>query len=734
MSNHGGGRANRDKMRHQPRNHSNPPSLNAPLFNEKRALPPQIKSQSSVNITGFLKNLTSPLFRRAPDIQKPQAPKAMPIDKHEAEIIRAIQTHDDVIIIGPMGCGKTSGTPRMVNKAGFPVILINPRRLPASQSAEWEASRRNETVGESVGYCHGLASAVSPGSNLIHMTEAFFFAKQLHDPLPSHWVIISDEIHERTANSALIRADRERRRARGEQVNKMIHMTGTPDIEMLKRLYPKAPIIKVDVPRFQIDDRKPGESIAQDAMDYASSEGAAIVFCYGKRPINELASELILMDRKGRPAPKVIPLHSELSYDQQKLALDSYPEGKVVLSTNTGQTSLTIPDLKVAIISGKVRRLEIDQDGIPTLTLSEISRAEAEQQRGRVGRTSPGIAINHGRNFKALEPHAPHEIKRISLAGYALRLGTVGLTLWDMNRYLSVDERIPEAKMQLAYQELRHLRLWGSKDITSLGLKASQFPVQPRIAKLLARAIEVSVKSGTDIVGHAIDIAAVIEARGITTKDLKEMSHLAPCYGSEHIFQANLFKKAHGVDASLLAETGISASRVARALDYQDILRRSMRKIGVGHEADTALITEPEAKLLLQVIVDTWSDRAFQFKGQNQFGEYVYKPLFPGSWATVKRLRTIIGGARLIVADRLNIQNEDYQGRLRTEHQLLGLTRIDDDTLGILENARPDDYAGLYKEGISDAFRKESKHPTREKKRDRRFLNPQHRNRGRSPR
>lgn len=733
MSNHGGGRANRDKLRHQPRNHNNPPSLNAPLLNERRNLPSP-KAPPSSNFSGFLKHFSLPFFRRSNEKPATQAPQGMPIDKHEAEIIKAIQTHDDVIIIGPMGCGKTSGTPRMVNKAGYPVVLINPRRLPASQSAEWEAKRRNEPVGHSVGFCHGLASATSPNANLIHMTEAFFFARQLHDPFPSNWVIISDEIHERTANSALIRADRERRRARGEQVNKMIHMTGTPDIEMLRRMYPKAPIIKIDVPRFPIDDRKPGDSLAEDAMDYASSEGPAIIFCYGKRPINDIASELILMDRKGQPSPKIIPLHSELSYDQQKLALNAYPEGKVVLSTNTGQTSLTIPDLKVVLISGKVRRLEIDNEGIPTLTLTAISRAEAEQQRGRVGRTSPGIAINHGPPLNKLDPHAPHEIKRISLSGYALRLGAVGMTLWDMCRYLSPDERPSESHIQLAYQELRHLRLWGSKDITSLGLKASQFPVQPRIAKLLARSMEVSVKSGIDIVSHAIDIAAVIEARGITTKDLREMSHLAPCYGSEHIFQANLFKKALGADPSLLAETGISATRVARALDYQNVLRRSMRKIGVGHDSDTAIINELEAKLLLQVIVETWSDRAFQCKGQNQFGEYVYKPLFPGNWATVKRLRTIVGGARLIVADRLNIQNEDNHGRIRTEHQLLGITRIDDDTLGILENTRPDDYAGFYKEGISDAFRREGKPRKQEQRRDPRYLNPQHRNRGRHPR
>ena len=132
--------------------------------------------------------------------------------------------------------------------------------------------------------------------------------------------------------------------------------------------------------------------------------------------------------------------------------------------------------------------------------------------------------------------------------------------------------------------------------------------------------------------------------------------------------------------------------------------------MGISDGVTLPAIGAPEAKLLQQVIIESWADRAFQLKGVCDAGHYVYKPLAPkGDWVTVKREHTIIVGARLIVATRFNIEHEDDHGRMSIEHQASFVTKISDDHLNLLERIRPDEFAGHYERGISDALRPPAK-------------------------
>ena len=709
MGNYGGGRANRDKMRHQPRNHNNPPSLNLPLDSEPDRRPPGSRPNIGVdyNLTGLLKHFKLPFFHQATQKPTPAAKAELPIAAKRDEIKKAIQEHQVVCIVAPTGSGKTTMVPQFLEELGLRTMILNPRRFATSEVASYGALQKNEDLGQSVGYRHGLGGASSPATTRMHATEAWFYGLQLHAPIPSDIIVIRDETHERTLHGALIDADFRMREARGEKVNKRIYMSATPDIENFRREFPNAPIIKVDVRTFPVTEKPRGVSMAEDAMRYATQEGPVIVFLPGKKRIKELTVELALTKTESNPPPRILPLHSDLPYEHQRATLLSYPESKIIPATNAAQTSITIPDLKTVVLSGKVRRIRLDKDGVETLTIEKISQAEFRQQSGRVGRTSPGVVINYGDPIEKLIPHASHEITRVSLAGVALRLGAVGLTLGKINSYLGHNERISDSHAELAYRELRHLRLWGSKGITDLGLKAAQLPTQPRLAKLLVRARELSQKHQVDIVGLAIDVAAIVESRGIVYKELQNLRGIAPAHGSDLLFQVNLFHKALTTDPELLAESGISASRVERTLNNRLSIRR---KMGIADDVTLPAIGVPEAKLLQQVIIEAWADRAFQLKGVCDAGHYVYKPLAPtGDWVTVKREHTIIGGARLIVATRFNIEHEDDHGRMSIEHQASFVTKISDDHLNLLERIRPDEFAGHYERGISDALRPPAK-------------------------
>ena len=98
---------------------------------------------------------------------------------------------------------------------------------------------------------------------------------------------------------------------------------------------------------------------------------------------------------RGRGAPKIVMLHSSLSAREQAKAFQPGP--KIILSTNIAETSVTIPDVKIVIDSGKERQyslLESRSDDISVvgsqLTTTDISQASAMQRAGRAGRVSAG--------------------------------------------------------------------------------------------------------------------------------------------------------------------------------------------------------------------------------------------------------------------------------------------------------------------------------------------------------
>ena len=62
-----------------------------------------------------------------------------------------------------------------------------------------------------------------------------------------------------------------------------------------------------------------------------------------------------------------------------------------MLATAIAETSLTIPDVRVVVDAGRARRARFDPgSGMTRLVTERVTRAEAEQRRGRAGRVAPG--------------------------------------------------------------------------------------------------------------------------------------------------------------------------------------------------------------------------------------------------------------------------------------------------------------------------------------------------------
>src|SRR5437588_800018 len=217
--------------------------------------------------------------------------------------------------------------------------------------------------------------------------------------------------------------------------------------------------------------------------------GDVLAFLPGAREIRRVHSSLAAAQLPA--GVQVMPLFGDLPGEQQDAALAPAPAGarKVVLATNIAETSLTIPGVRVVVDSGLARRASFDPvSGMSLLTTRRISRASADQRRGRAGRLEPGVcyrAWSEGAH-PSLAPYTPPEIVDADLAPLALELASWGGRDAAALRWLDAP---PAAQLASARQLLERL---GALDdggrITAHGREMARLGAHPRLAHMLLRA------------------------------------------------------------------------------------------------------------------------------------------------------------------------------------------------------------------------------------------------------
>ena len=104
---------------------------------------------------------------------------------------------------------------------------------------------------------------------------------------------------------------------------------------------------------------------------------------------------------------------------------------KVVLATSIAETSLTIEGVRVVVDCGLARVPRFEPDvGVTRLETVRVSRAAADQRRGRAGRTEPGVCYRlwDEPQTASLPPFAEPEILDADLAGLLLDCAAWGVT------------------------------------------------------------------------------------------------------------------------------------------------------------------------------------------------------------------------------------------------------------------------------------------------------------------
>lgn len=457
----------------------------------------------------------------------PSPTPPLPIDALLPGLLSTLEQASTVLLQAPPGAGKTTRVPPALLPAGWRgdgrILMLEPRRLATRAAARFMAGGFGEPVGKTVGFRTRLETRVSAATRIEVVTEGILLRMLQDDPeLPGIAAVLFDEFHERSLNAdlglALVRQVQQSLRPE----LRVVVMSATLDTAPLARLLGDAPVLSSEGRSFPVETVYLPPTRGQDTVDavpgavrraLAEQSGSILVFLPGEAEIRRSARALAPVESE---ALRLHPLYGALSPAEQDAAISPAPGGtrKIVLATSIAETSLTIEGVRVVVDAGLKRRARFDPgSGMSRLVTDRVSRAAAEQRRGRAGRIEPGVCYRLWPESEQarLAAFSPPEIVAADLAATVLELAAWGTR--DPAELAWLDPP-PAAHWNQAVELLQGLdALDRTGAITATGRAMLATGLHPRLAQMLVRAREL------DSLGDAARLAAILSERDPLGRD-----------------------------------------------------------------------------------------------------------------------------------------------------------------------------------------------------------------------
>ena len=461
----------------------------------------------------------------------------LPIDAALPELTAALRANNTAVLVAPPGAGKTTRVPLVLAAQPWAqlsgqstrILVLEPRRLAARAAAARMAHNLNEAVGETVGLRVRFGSKISRKTRIEIVTEGIFTRMIIDDPmLTGVAAVLFDEFHERSLDADLgLALARDAQQGLREDL-KILVMSATIDGARVGALLGGAPAIESQGRIFPVEtryvgrDARPIEPQLADTIARAmrAERGSVLAFLPGAAEIRRTHS---LLESRVDAATDIVPLYGALGGDEQARAIEPARPGrrKIVLATSIAETSITIEGVRVVVDSGLARVPRYEPDvGVTRLDTVRVSRAAADQRRGRSGRTEPGVCYRlwDEPQTVALEPYARPEILAADLSSFALDLAAWGA---DADKLAFLDPP-PRAALTEARALLAALgAIDASGRITEEGRQLRRLPLPPRLARMVIDAARLG--DGT----IAAELAGLIGERGLGGDDIDMRERLA---------------------------------------------------------------------------------------------------------------------------------------------------------------------------------------------------------------
>lgn len=452
----------------------------------------------------------------------------LPVDSVLGDLKAALADGTSAVLVAPPGAGKTTRVPSaLLGEAWLgtaKILVLEPRRIAARAAAEHMARLLGDRLGGTVGLRTRLATAVGPGTRIEFVTEGIFTRLILDDPtLAGIGAVIFDEFHERSVDADFGLALALDARGALRPDLRIVVMSATLEASAVADLLGGAPVIRSEGRAFPIETRYLGRR-AHDRIELHMTDaimdalrvetGSILAFLPGQSEIRRVASQL--EPELTQPDVTIVALHGGLDQKLQSEAIAPAANGrrKVVLATSVAETSITIEGVRMVVDCGLQRLPRYDPDaGVTRLETVRVSRASADQRRGRAGRTEPGVCYRlwSAPETQGLVPFTPPEIRSADLSSLLLDCAAWGES--DILRLAWLDPP-PQSARDAARTHLQEIDALDSDGrITAIGRRMRALPMPPRLARMMLTAAEQGAA------GKAADLAAVLVERNLGGND-----------------------------------------------------------------------------------------------------------------------------------------------------------------------------------------------------------------------
>jgi ATP-dependent helicase HrpB len=452
------------------------------------------------------------------------------------------------VVVAPTGSGKTTQAPQMLLDAGLAgkgrIVVLQPRRVAARTVAARVAWERNSPLGAEVGYQIRFDDRTGLGTRICFVTEGILLRWLQDDPLLRDvGILVFDEFHERNLLSDVALAlARDLQRKRRPDL-KLLVMSATLDAEPVSDYLDACPVLVSEGQAFPVDvryldyrdERPPSEQAASviENIIYSGADGDILVFMPGMGEIQGTINAVRAARMGERLA--LIPLHGDLAPEDQDRAFQPSDCRKVVVATNVAETSVTIDGIRHVVDSGLARVSRYDPErGISSLLIEDISRASADQRKGRAGRTAPGACHRlwtESGHLNRPERNTP-EIQRSDLAEVVLLLHSLGIRKAAEFDWLDRPDPLAVQRAEKLLVTLGALAPQSDapvpasdeparSDLTPVGRQMLRLPMHPRYSRMIVEAVS------RGCVPAATLCAALVSGRDILMRIGREDKHIA---------------------------------------------------------------------------------------------------------------------------------------------------------------------------------------------------------------
>ncbi len=457
-------------------------------------------------------------------------PRQLPVYQQKSKILSALESHRVVVVESPTGSGKTTQLPIILHEAGYSqsrvIGVTQPRRIAAVSVSSFIAGQLDAAASDLVGYKMRFDDHTTGETRIKIMTDGILLQEIKNDQyLRDYSVVMVDEAHERSLNIDFVLGLLKRAMELRPDL-RVIVSSATINADVFSQYFDSCPVIRIETQMYPVqivyDDpttrvlqetdaalsagergysaRRVKEMTYDALIDRVAAivmrvieeghPGDMLVFLSGEQMIKDCITRLYSLPIRGKLY--ILPLYGRLSKEEQDAVFPPPPSEKIkiVVATNIAETSITIDGITTVIDSG-LSKTNFYNPKTYTSSLIEgpISKASANQRRGRAGRTRPGRCYRlYGRqDFENRPLFQEDEIYRTDLSEVVLRMAELGIRDFEEFDFISSPGR---GNILAAIETLRLLdAIDEHRDLTEIGRMMATFPLLPRHSRIIVEAV-----------------------------------------------------------------------------------------------------------------------------------------------------------------------------------------------------------------------------------------------------